>query len=60
MDPSIIAKSEVAQATCKCFLGQKVIWNPGLVKKWDQRSKPSALLHLRDAAGGGGVGGANS
>lgn len=52
MDPSITAKSEAAQATCKCFLGQKVIWHLGLVKKWDQGSKPSASLHLRGAGGG--------
>lgn len=46
MDLSIIAKSGVAQATCKCFLGQKVIWHLSLVKKWDQGSKLSASLHL--------------
>lgn len=57
MDLSIIAKSEVAQATWKCFLGQKVIWHLTLVKKWDQGSKPSASLHLR---GAGGVGCPNS
>lgn len=49
---SIIAKSEVTQANCKCFLGQKVIWHLSLVKKWDQGSKPSAPLHLRGAGEG--------
>lgn len=52
MDLSITAKSEVAQATCKCFLGQKVIWHLSLVKKWDQGSKPSASLHLSGAGEG--------
>lgn len=52
MDLSITAKSEVTQATCKCFLGQKVIWHLSLVKKWDQGSKPSASLHLRGAGEG--------
>lgn len=52
MDLSIIAQSEVAQATSKCFLGQKVIWHLSLVKKWDQGSKPSASLHLRGAGEG--------
>lgn len=52
MELSISAKSEVAQATCKCFLGQKVIWHLSLVKKWDQGSKPSASLHLGGAGEG--------
>lgn len=52
MDLSIIAQSEVVQATSKCFLGQKVIWHLSLVKKWDQGSKPSASLHLRGAGEG--------
>lgn len=50
IDLSIIAKSEVARATC--FLGQKVIWNLSLVKKWDQGSNLSASLHLRGAGEG--------
>lgn len=49
---SITAKSEVAQATYKCFLGQKVIWHLSLVKKWDQGSKASGSLHLRAAGEG--------
>lgn len=52
LELSMIAKSEVAEATCKCFLGQKVIWHLSLVKKWDQGSKPSASLHLRGAGEG--------
>lgn len=52
MDLPIIAKSGIAQATQKCFLGQKVIWHLSLVKKWDQGSKPSASLHLRGAGEG--------